>query len=52
MSVDTRPKAERERADLLRELDARRQQPLDLGNRIQIALIVNELDARARGITA
>lgn len=50
--VDPRPKAERGTLDLLEELHARRRQPLALGNRIQIALIVTELDVRAKGAVA
>lgn len=44
--VDPTPKSARSRLDLHRELDARLQDPMVLGNRIQIALIRNELAER------
>jgi hypothetical protein len=51
--VDLTPKSERDTLDLRRELDLRRQsRDGRLGNRIQIALIENELDARAKGVPA
>lgn len=51
--VDPTPKAQRGSLDLRRELDER-QRAVDgcLGNRVQIALIVNELDLRANGVPA
>ncbi len=51
--VDYSPKSERGTLDLREELDARcADRENCLGNRVQIALIENELDQRANGISA